>query len=114
MLSSSFIYVLLGLIHMILLHYTSAMHLCALNERCTDIVFMDVHGIKRTLHKQHPRRWVYNQQLKIKLYLFIVSCPAHGTPFVPSLLVPCPPHSKTSDDLPSKPSAAQNKAWQAA
>ncbi len=113
-LSSSFIYVLLSLIHMILPHYTSATHLCAPDERCVNIVFVDVHGIKCTLHKWHPRRWIRNQQLEIKLYLFIVSCPAHGTPFVPSPLVPCPPHSKTSDDLPSKPSAAQNKAWQAA
>ena len=38
--------------------------------------------------------------------------PVHGTPFVPSPLVPSPPRSKTSDDdLPSKP-PAQNKAWQ--
>jgi hypothetical protein len=39
--------------------------------------------------------------------------PVHGTPFVPSPLVPSPPRSKTSDDLPSKTPVAQNKAWQA-
>jgi hypothetical protein len=39
--------------------------------------------------------------------------PVNGTPFVPSPLVPSPPRSKTSDDLPSKPPAAQNKAWAA-
>ena len=40
--------------------------------------------------------------------------PVHGTPFVPSPLIPSPPRSKASDDLPSKTPAAQNKAWQAA
>ena len=39
--------------------------------------------------------------------------PVHGTPFVPSPLVPSPPRSKTFDDLPSKPPAAQTKAWKA-
>ena len=40
--------------------------------------------------------------------------PVNGTPFVPSPLVPSPPRSKTSDDLPSKTPVAQNKAWHAA
>jgi hypothetical protein len=40
--------------------------------------------------------------------------PVHGTPFVPSPLVPSPPRSKTSDDLPSKTPVAQSKAWHAA
>jgi hypothetical protein len=37
--------------------------------------------------------------------------PVYGTSFVPSPLVPSPPCSQTSDDVPAKP-AGQNKAWQ--
>src|SRR5258707_15844540 len=40
--------------------------------------------------------------------------PVHGTPLVPSALVPSPPRFKTTDDLPGKSPAPQNKAvWQA-